>query len=447
MSWNLLYLLDAFAISTFAISYYFNCYRKGYRIDIWHSQMVLGIVLPNMLMLPFSKSELNYPVLQTDFAGVVAVLPNIFMISLLGYFAILAGGYAWRIRVGLGTRKLAVQLLDVVPQCSMMLMSSRSLLVFQAALCLVMQAGMLILYFGQNGFGFDLRSYTFAHPALRPVALIISNYSIIIASHSLARYVDKKERVLLTCTLLLSFGLVFFGARSNIASIYIGVLLCYLISLRTRISLLKLVSIISSILLIALYLGNARSGQYSLSGFLTLLAALLLYGNNFSDLRDFAWVDSVWNHQLWMGKTYLAALMAFVPRFASEFRDRWGTGAATATTLGFDPHVHPGVRPGSFGEGYFNFGLLGVIVVGLLVGIIWRRVDIDVKRALSSPHSSMRKAFASTMLLGVAGVVTISANSSAFLVLGGVYFFTWVGLLAQRLVHSRPISLADATMP
>jgi oligosaccharide repeat unit polymerase len=445
MSWNLLYLLDAFAIGLFALSYYLTCYRKGYRIDIWHSQMFLGIVLPNMLMLPFCRSELNYPVLRNDFAAVMDVLPNIFLISLLGYFAILAGGFAWRIHVGLGTRKLTVQLLDFLPQCSMMLMSSRNLLMFQALLCLVLQAGMLILYFGQNGFGFDLRAYTFAHPALRPVALIISNYSIIIASHSLARYVDKKERVLLACTLLLSFGLLFFGARGNIVSIYLNVLLCYLMSLRTRISLLRLATIISSILLIVLYLGSVRSGQYSLSDFFALLAVLLLYGNNFSDLRDFAWVDALWSHQLWMGKTYLAALMAFVPRFASEFRDTWGTGAATATTLGLDPHVHPGVRPGFFGEGYFNFGLLGVIVVGLLIGIIWRRIDIDVKRALTGPHPSMREAFASTMLLSVSAIVAISANSSGFFVLGGIYLFTWLCLQAQRLIHSRPVSLADAS--
>jgi oligosaccharide repeat unit polymerase len=444
MSWNQLYLLDAFAISTFVISYYRNCYRKGYRIDIWHSQMFLSIVLPNMLMLPFCRSELNYPVLGKDFAAVIAVLPKIFLISLLGYFATLAGGFAWRIRVGIGVRKLAVQLLDIVPRCSMMVMSSRSLLVFQALLCLSLQVIVLTLYFSQSGFGFDLRSYTFAHPELRPVALIVSNYSIVIASHCLARYVDKKERILLACTLLLSFGLVFFGARSNIATIYISILLCYLIQLRTRISLFKLATMISVILLIGLYLGNVRAGHYSLGDFFALLAVALLYGNNFSDLRDFAWVYALWDHKFWMGKTYLAALTAFVPRFASEFRDTWGTGAATATTLGFDPHVHPGVRPGSFGEGYFNFGLLAVIVVGFAIGIIWRRVDIDVKKALTTARPSMMRAYASTMVLGIAGIIAISANSSGFFVLGGVYLFTWLSLSAQRIITGRHTSLIVA---
>jgi len=175
-----------------------------------------------------------------------------------------------------------------------------------------------------------------------------------------------------------------------------------------------------------------------------LLAIALLYGNNFSDLRDFAWVDALWDHKLWMGKTYLAALTAFVPRFASEFRDAWGTGAATATTLGLDPHVHPGVRPGSFGESYFNFGLIGVVIVGLAIGVIVRRVDIDVKRAVTAHRPSMRKAFASTMLLSLAGIVAISANSSGFFVLGGIYLFSWLCLSVQRLVQPHNASFADA---
>jgi hypothetical protein len=443
MSWNLLYIIDVLAISSFAISYYLTCYSRGYRIDIWHSQLFLGCVMPNMIMLPFSRSELNVFIVGRDFTAVVAALPNVFLIALLGYFAMFAGGLSWRIRLGLGTRKLAVKLLDIVPQCSSMLMSSRSLLVFQSLLCLVLQFLILSLYFTHNGFGFDLREYTFANPALRPVALFISGYSIIIGSHCLARYIEKRERVLFSCTILLTIGLLFFGARSNILAIYINVLLCYLIQLRTKISLFRLISMISVIIVGGLYLGSVRAGQYSLGDFFELLGAALLYGNTFSDLRDFAWVYALWDHKFWVAKTYLAALTAFVPRFASTFRDTWGLGVATATTLGLDPQVHPGVRPGLFGEGFFNFGLIGVVGVGFIVGIIARRVDIDVKRAVTSPRPSMMKAFASTMLLGVAGAVAISSSFSGIYVLGGIYLFSWLCLGAQRLIQPRHISLAD----
>ena len=214
---------------SFVVSYYFNCYRRGYRIDIWHVQLFLMCVFPNMLLLPFSKGELNYPVLGSDFPAVVASLPTVFLISLLGYFSLLGGGFFWHIRTGLGIRRLTMRLLDLVPECSMMVMSSPTTLVFQTWICVLLQAMILGYYFSKSGFGFDLRQFTFANPALRPVALLISTYSVFIGSHCFARYIEKKERKLLICALLLSLGLIFFGSRGFVIGVYLGVLVCYLI--------------------------------------------------------------------------------------------------------------------------------------------------------------------------------------------------------------------------
>jgi hypothetical protein len=171
---------------------------------------------------------------------------------------------------------------------------------------------------------------------------------------------------------------------------------------------------------------------------------MLFYGNNFSDLRDFAWVYSAWDHVFWGGKTYLAALLSFVPRFASHFRDTWGMGVATATAVGFDPQVHPGLRPGMFGEGFFNFGALGVVAVGLMLGIIMRRVDIDVKQAFAFADAPMTTAFASTMLLGVAGTLAISSGFSGIYILGGVYFWSWLCICVQRFFQPRFVGRADS---
>ena len=444
MPWNLLYILDLFAIVLFAVSYYRNCYRRGYRIDVWHFNLFLSCVFPNLMMLPFAQSELNGVVLGQDFAAVMSALPTVFEITLLGYFSILIGGSLWRLQVGLGLRKSVIPLLNFPTRCSAMLMSSRGLLVFQSTVCLFLQSVILAIFFSRNGFGFDLRAYTFANPSLRPLALLASNYSITIAAHCFARYLDRKEKILLVCTLLLTFGLVFFGARSNILGIYLGVTVCYFVGLRSRINIFRIAVGASLVVVFGLYLGSVRAGLYSLSDFFTALFFLLFFGNTFSDLRDFAWVYSGWNHAFWAGKTYLAALLAFVPRFASSFRDNWGLGVATATTVGFDPHLHPGLRPGIFGEGFFNFGLLGVSAVGLMLGIVMRRVDIDVKRALASPRPSMIKAYASTTPLAVSGAFALTANFSGLYVLGGIYLFSWFCLrLAQTFIKPHP-SPADA---
>jgi oligosaccharide repeat unit polymerase len=444
VSWNAVYILDVLAIFHFALSYYRDCYRKDYRVDIWHTQLFVSFVFPNMLMLPFAKSELNALVVGRDMGRIVEVLPTVFLITMVGYFAVLAGGGLWRLKAGLGMRKAAVRVLDIVPQCSMMLMSSRRVLIFQSALCVVLQGLILSFYFSQDGFGFNLRDYTFANPTLRPVALVISRYSIIIASACLARYIDTKERILLVCTLSITFGLIFFGTRGNILGIYLAVLVCYLVKRRSSISLLRIASVALGITILAFYLGSVRYGEYSLTAFATSFFMLLFFGNNFSDLRDFAWVYSGWDHVPWGGKTYLAAVLSFVPRFASQFRDTWGMGVATDLTAGLDPQVHPGLRPGAFGESFFNFGLIGVIAIGLMLGIVLRRVDTDVKVALASSRLPMTRAFASTALLGVALTLTITAEFSGLYVLAGVYVFSWFCICVERMFRPRQILLEVA---
>ena len=432
-----LYLLDILAIGTFAISYYRNCYSKGYRIDFWHMQLFLACVLPNMLMYPFAGAEGNVLVLGKDFPAVAAAVPTVFMLTLVGYVAVLAGGSLWRLRAGLGVRRAALKVLEFIPRCSMMMMLSRNVLLFQALLCFAMQAGILAVNYSQAGFNFNLRSFGFENPQYRPIIQGISFYSSIIASHCLARYLDRKEKVLLFCNLGLASGLLFFGSRGGLVTIYLAVMVCSLIRRREKLSLGRLVLLAVFVLTAVLYLGNVRAGEYSIGQLFAGGVFLLLYGNNFSDLRDFAWVYSAWDHSFWLGKTYLAALMAFVPRFASSFRDTWGTGAATAATVGFDPKVHPGLRPGFFGESYFNFGIVGVIVAALMMGLIYRRVDADVKRVFSSSNPSMMRAFASTMLLNVAATFAISNNSTTLYVMAAVYAISWILFQLQRMLMAK----------
>src|SRR5260370_35894718 len=104
MTLNVLYAIDVLTIFLFEIPYYRNCYRRGYRIDFWHVQLFLMCVLPNFVLLPFARSELNGLVLGADLTAVINVLPNVFLLTLLGYFAVLTGGHLWRFRLGLGLR-------------------------------------------------------------------------------------------------------------------------------------------------------------------------------------------------------------------------------------------------------------------------------------------------------------------------------------------------------
>src|ERR1700761_8965628 len=101
MPWSVLYTLDGFAILLFVISYWRKCYRRGYKIDFWHVNLFLGCVFPNLIMLPIARSELNGIVLGQDLQAVQAVLPYVFLITLVGYSAMLAGSEFWRLQLGI----------------------------------------------------------------------------------------------------------------------------------------------------------------------------------------------------------------------------------------------------------------------------------------------------------------------------------------------------------
>jgi len=441
VSWNTLLAIDLFIFLFYLVTYYFNCYRHGYRIDFWNSQLLLYCGIPIMAMLPFERDDLNAIIVGGDLPKIIEVMPTAFLVAASGFLALYVGGNLWRLRLGIGIRRSVNTALNVFPRMSLMIMSYRSVLVALSGICLCLQAIMLSIYFSGAGFGFDLREYTFMNPGLRPVTQITALMSVMVASHSFARYVDTKEKVLLACTLCIAGGLVFFGQRTNIALIFINVGLCYLVKLRSKVSLLRIVIMAASAITLGFYLSSLRDGQYSLGLFFAGLGFMTFYGNTFCDMRDFAWIYSNWNHQLWLGRTYLSGIATFVPRSMLEFRETWTLGVVTNSTVGIDNDLHPGLKPGLFGESFFNFGWAGSLAVGLIFGLILRKVDLDVKSTFEGPSPSMQKAFSTTSLLTVAGCFNTSLG------FGALYAFLAVALLAWLALQVRALTLPNENSP
>ena len=423
-SWSLLYALDLFTFLFFIATYYRNCYRHGYRIDFWNFQVLLYCVIPSMVMLPFERDDLNAIVVGQDLPRIIDAMPKTFLVVSTGFLALYLGANLWRLRLGVGVRFSINEVLNTMPRMSLMIMSSRSVLIALSAVCFCLQAIILSIYFSRAGLGFDLRAYYFENPGLRPFALITASMTVVVASHCLARYADKKEGMLLVCTLLLATGLLFFGQRTNILFIFLNVGLCYLVKLKNRVSIFRVVFISVTAVTLLFYLSSLRDGQYSLGLFFAGLGFMALYGNTFCDMRDFAWIYSNWDHHLWLGRTYLAGVAMFVPRSASGFREKWVLGVATNSTVGIDNDLHPGLKPGLFGESFFNFGWAGSIAVGIIFGVLLRKIDSDVKSAFKDSSEPFQKAFSATSLLTLAGCFNTR------LAIGGVYAFAAVGLLA-----------------
>ncbi|APS29389.1 hypothetical protein NC16_06490 [Pectobacterium brasiliense] len=178
---------------------------------------------------------------------------------------------------------------------------------------------------------------------------------------------------------------------------------------------------------IAMVLDIFRSGQ-GLEGF-NYFWVNIAFGNSFSDLRDFAWVYSYWDREYLMGKTQLAGLLAFVPSSISDFRQDWNIGRWTASLVGFDPNIHPGLRMGFFGESYFNFGYLGVFLFGLVSGGILGRQDKILEKIKRNMKGELPLSIICANVVYYNIVVSFSNTSGLF----NTYIIIFIVLLSSVL--------------
>jgi oligosaccharide repeat unit polymerase len=105
----------------------------------------------------------------------------------------------------------------------------------------------------------------------------------------------------------------------------------------------------------------------------------VLHGNTFfANFRDTSWVlMNVERHRypLFYGKTILAGYLGFLPRSIFPFREQYGWGLFTLEIVHSKNAFHFGLAHVVFGDWYVNFGYLGVIIEGILLGFILRQLD------------------------------------------------------------------------
>lgn len=140
-------------------------------------------------------------------------------------------------------------------------------------------------------------------------------------------------------------------------------------------AIVNIALLVPLLVVLGLWLQFVRKGG---TGELTQMISELLFGNTFSDIRDGAYilkgfVENTGSSYLG-GKTYLAALISFVPSSISEFRYIWSWGRYTTTGLfGFAEHF--GLRGGNVMEAYINFSWFGVVISSVLQGVIGGKLE------------------------------------------------------------------------
>ena len=385
---------------------------KGRLVSQLSTVILFSFFFPIIIQYPFTFSPINsFAVGVDNYSRYRAHVDVAFLITMAGMTMIIAGYLACGSRMSdFAPMKFVATGIRAWTQGTFLYLSSLFILLLFG----------LLLSLGMLGAG-GARSIAQSLPALRPfynVAHIILPLTITL--DLLVGVQRRRPSILFLAVANLGLA-VLTGTRSAALG---GVLLFVLVvtghaSLLQRLKVrqvLKLFPAAAAILLAAIYLGDVRAGQYNVLQTIANLGLTLFYGNNFSDLRDFAWVRSYWDGQYYLGRTQAAGLLAFIPSAISPFRAEWNWGVVTTTLAGLDPLVTPGLRAGAFGEAYFNFGMAGVLIAGLLYGYFIRRVHnvtLLAARRLP-PHEAQMKVLAGFVAIGLAGSFLNTAGFFGF---------------------------------
>jgi oligosaccharide repeat unit polymerase len=291
---------------------------------------------------------------------------------------------------------------------------------------------LFLLVFGASLLGGPgLRDRALTNPIVRPVYNTVAAILPLLIAIAMLTASERRKAGLWTLVVLLLVLAVLTESRAvafgGLASFALSVLGYR--SLRRELRVAHAVALLPVALIVfffVFYIADLRSGR-DITQTASTFGFHFFYGNNFSDLRDFAWMLAYWDGELLYGRTQLAGVTGFIPSVLSSFRTYWAWGRVSTDMVGLGvrdaANSHPGLRPGLFGELYMNFGLVGVVVGGLILGYIIARLYAATRDAIERYDSGHAKlvilaAFAAVSLL--ANVYISAGFAGVYVVLGVV---------------------------
>ncbi|WP_158828343.1 oligosaccharide repeat unit polymerase [Mucilaginibacter lacusdianchii] len=381
--------IDIILIFHFFISWYLSYKKSGWLIDPWNLGLLLTYFFPFLLLYPFSSSIFNVVSVGTHVRQIQGSINIVYFITLTGYLSYFLGSRIFKIS-GFAT---PIYWFCIVPFRSTLGMMYKNVLVSRDTFktvyflyCSVFIIMILMAY--KAGSINNPRAYFYANDKIRVIYNFTASLSGFVNGLLMARifiFNKRIDKIYFITFLLLT---LFVGSRSAALGplIYYFTLTLFL-KWKGRVKMKQFIgggALIMALVvgLSALRAGNkAASTEAQGSSATGRFATEIFYGNSFSDLRDFAWVYSAWDGTYFYGKTYFSAFISFIPSAYSSFRTENGIGKITATLGGFKTSEHPGLRPGMYGESFLNFGILGVIIVGIILGYTARLMDHKTKEA------------------------------------------------------------------
>ena len=347
---------------------YFKMYKgTGKVIDYWYFISLQFFIIPIVIMYPFSSSSGNIIATGGAYYTLEPYVNTAYMISLVGYFSfVIGGGVA-------GKNAIKIKFFE---RCYTPLKDTFNLAVFSFFL-LLMFAIFFAFQFYTGNFQ-NPRLFFMEHPIYRPIYNFVVSYFKVMVVILGAFCVDSKNKkwaLVLAVICLLGVSL---GTRSSIIDSICYIAFLFFISSGKKIKFWHAVLFTAFVFIAVFALEIVRSGHSS------GVFYNIIYGNTFSDVRDFAWILSYWDFKYIHGRTYISGIISFIPSSMSDYREIWAISRYTNKFVGFDSLVHPGLRPGKFGEPFFNFGIIGVILLGGGLGYCLKRVSNEINVIIKS---------------------------------------------------------------
>lgn len=369
-----LLVVDIVAVILFLYLYYKKCYKNNIVIDFWHWILFIPYFITVLLMYPFAASPNNAISLGNDLLGAANFTDQAFLIHLLGFFSFYIGATLYKKNYIFDNIRQKIININIAVFSKI---SCNEQLVIKIIILLYL---ILITIFYIYGFTFFLRDIAMLDGQFRPIYnLLFSVIFPFVFQYMLLNFIINKNKYSLIFCLAFFILLSFANSRTSLLLPIINIVVIYFIVNKTnkiyKIFLWGLAFVITFLLIdkirINIFLSTTDLNSAS-------FVFRLLYGNNFADLRDFSAVLAHWNGEFISGKSYIAAFMSFIPREFSEFRTEWGISRYTTQTLLNFADLHPGMRCGWFGEAFFNFGYLGVILVGVIGGYLAKYINDSI---------------------------------------------------------------------
>lgn len=401
MKWQ--YIVIVFVLCNF-VRYVIQLRKKeGIIIDLWAYNHI-AVWLWYFIIYPFADSIINWGAVGSALWNIHRGLEEAFKVTFIGYAFLWIGKFVYDHKT---QSKNTTDLTGLSKKIFLVYATHRTRNIY---ILFHIPFFLLIGFYGLMYWGNDIREIIGVNAALRPIMnLVMTACSTFISIYS-CLYLHNHKKIHLYYSIIFSLFAITLSSRAVLFSPIVMTFIFYAISRGRKISFSQMV-IIGLVVIIGIFsLAFFRKGNLSDMDSTALLNNIL-YGSTFSDIRDFAWVLGYWDHELLQGKTYIAGIFSFIPSAISEFRQQWGLGHFTLMTTGLysDDSFHGGLRCTIFGESYFNFGLIGVIIISFIYGYYFEKINRLVISCCK--QKKYIEAFSIYSLCMFLNLLTISADS------------------------------------